>query len=409
MLKKRATFPLFLLITLLLIAGCTTQTSPNLPKNQSAQPATLILPTPLPAATDTTTATTATTNPIPAPTHVKTVQAQNSSGLLADPTFTNLRFVSNPSVGPQTVFAGGTEEVFAVWDYTGMSTDDTMKREWSYKGEVWLVREEVWDMAKYGSNGTVTDVSIFDFDGLGLYAGQYTLTLYINGQPQSFTETPAVPFTVNSLTSIDPITEPDGSRTASALGGRILLQDQAGSQDELAHLTEIADLAWFPDGQHLLAANRIYADHIPNNRHVAYELWLVSVNDGALTQLASIEENLHNGLISPNGRYIALTAGTGAGDACFAASTLNIMALDEQKQPIALYKMADIEGLPPDDGNDSLDFYPLTGSWQNDTTLDIPLNATCLMPDQPLPPHAPGLYRIDLNTLTAERIGDLES
>jgi len=112
------------------------------------------------------------------------------------PTFYGVFFKADPGISQDgMIFPGGTKQVFAVWSYLNMRPGMNVKREWYLNGQLWLTREEAWDFAKYGSNGTVQDVSIHDFDA-GLTTGIYELRIYIdnaiqpigtadNGQPDT--------------------------------------------------------------------------------------------------------------------------------------------------------------------------------------------------------------------------------
>jgi hypothetical protein len=99
--------------------------------------------------------------------------------------FQNLRFSIHPSAAPQTVFPVGTGEVFALWEYADMQPGDWVQRVWTYNGANWLTRDEIWDTAGRGVQGTVTDVSIFDKAIGGLAPGEYSLALYLNGEWQT--------------------------------------------------------------------------------------------------------------------------------------------------------------------------------------------------------------------------------
>ncbi len=110
-------------------------------------------------------------------------------------TFYGVIFTSDAGSPDGKIFSSGTKQIFAVWNYVNMRPGMTVRREWYLNGELWLTREEAWDFAKYGANGTVRDVSIHDFDA-GLTTGIYELRIYIdnviqpigtadNGQPDT--------------------------------------------------------------------------------------------------------------------------------------------------------------------------------------------------------------------------------
>src|SRR5215212_11388874 len=96
------------------------------------------------------------------------------------PFFYNARTSSSPNDADQkSSFPAGTKAVYALWDYQNMRAGLSVKREWYWNGQLWLAREETWDFAKYGANGTVRDISIYD-NTTGLNSGNYELRLYID-------------------------------------------------------------------------------------------------------------------------------------------------------------------------------------------------------------------------------------
>jgi photosystem II stability/assembly factor-like uncharacterized protein len=95
----------------------------------------------------------------------------------------NIRFSEGPGKPELRSFAPKTRQIYAIWDYANMHEGLVVLREWYLNGELWLSREEPWDFDKYGANGAITDVSIYDYDA-GLPSGDYQLRMYIDGQPQ---------------------------------------------------------------------------------------------------------------------------------------------------------------------------------------------------------------------------------
>ncbi len=97
--------------------------------------------------------------------------------------FSNLRFSTSGNGEPQTTFPAGTQEIYALWDYDGMSVSDRMQRTW-YRNEVQCVdRAETWDYNKYGTIGAVRDVYLYDYLD-GIEQGQWRVDLYLNGELQ---------------------------------------------------------------------------------------------------------------------------------------------------------------------------------------------------------------------------------
>jgi len=100
------------------------------------------------------------------------------------PSFSSdIRFSQEVGKPDARSFAPKILQVFASWDYANMRAGMNVRREWYLNGQLWLSREEAWDFAKYGANGTINDISIYDFE-TGLPSGNYQLRLFIDGQPQ---------------------------------------------------------------------------------------------------------------------------------------------------------------------------------------------------------------------------------
>jgi hypothetical protein len=131
-----------------------------------------------------------------------------------------------------------------------MRPDHIVHRTWLKDGEVWLEREEAWDSAAYGAAGTLSAVSIYDFE-VGLDPGAYLLQLRINGQIQ---QEAAFDILASGATEFVTLALSSETRVAKVINGRLLVvEDMAGNQRELALVNEeIVDLRWFSDGRHLL-------------------------------------------------------------------------------------------------------------------------------------------------------------
>lgn len=84
---------------------------------------------------------------------------------------------------PTIQFPAGTQEVYAVWDYSDMSDGLLLRRLWYREGVNWLTHEERWDCTRHGRNGTVTWVKIYDYVK-GLNSGHYRLEIYIGNSLQ---------------------------------------------------------------------------------------------------------------------------------------------------------------------------------------------------------------------------------
>jgi hypothetical protein len=98
--------------------------------------------------------------------------------------FCCLRFAAGPYAQEAETFPAGTEIIYAIWDYKGLSADDRIRRIWIRDNLIWITREEKWDWENYGGEGSVRDLSIFDYEGSGLESAEYRLQLYINNELQ---------------------------------------------------------------------------------------------------------------------------------------------------------------------------------------------------------------------------------
>ncbi len=98
--------------------------------------------------------------------------------------FSGLYFAAAADAGAEDTFPAGTEEVYAIWDYSSMSPADKIRRIWFRDDQIWLTREEGWNWGEYDSDGTLRDISIYDNEGSGLEPATYRLQLYVNDELQ---------------------------------------------------------------------------------------------------------------------------------------------------------------------------------------------------------------------------------
>jgi hypothetical protein len=98
------------------------------------------------------------------------------------PRLSNLRFATSGNGTPATQFAEGTEEVFAIFDYSSIPLRAQMRRRWWRNDALIVDRTEAWDFDRYGTSGTVRDISLFDRIN-GLSSGEYDVEITIVGQP----------------------------------------------------------------------------------------------------------------------------------------------------------------------------------------------------------------------------------
>jgi hypothetical protein len=89
-----------------------------------------------------------------------------------------------PILPPGAPFGWGTRDVHAIFDYEGMSDGVRWSVVWAREG-IEIAREDlVWDTRTAGRKGTYW-VTLANADGGHIGGGDYTVTLYIDGQQQS--------------------------------------------------------------------------------------------------------------------------------------------------------------------------------------------------------------------------------
>jgi hypothetical protein len=323
------------------------------------------------------------------------------------PTFSReIRFASVPDPDQaQAVFAAGTEEVFAMWDYANMQDGLTVRREWYLDNELWLAREGKWDFELYGAAGTVTDISIFTFRG-ELEPGTYHLRLYIEDEPQfePVDEPPAAHFfTVSGIGPLSPAVSPDGTRRALVQdGGTLILEEAGGERREIARTGEIGELAWFPDGQHVVYSDIDRSQIISGTFGIRSTLWVANVDSGEKYPISDPEEVLRAPAVAPDGRTIAVQTGSGWVDACLIDLGLAFIILDSNLQRLGMVLAHDFTGVAQSEDGGPFATYqrglPVPGVWQDATTFEVGLTWICTGTDPS------GIYRFDLSSQSADRI-----
>lgn len=402
------------LLFILLLAACLSTpadsplTTTLVPTTQATGSA--VEPTPTLAA--------ATSEPVEAtavPTTAATALPQNPTAVPTQPTLSNPQFSNltllpkgisdNPDpLQPNVPFT--TVELYAVWDYSGMTATDQVERLWYFNGDLWLERSEPWDMAKYGANGRVEDIYIYDYEP-NLRSGDYRLVLKVNGVERASAE-----YTIPAFT-VGPIVEPASGMLAAVQNHKTLVVRQLdGTTAAWESFGDIVDLAWLPGGQYLVYSEQIVVNpELPGTLGLRHNLWRHNVTTGLKQLLATTDENLHSPVVSPDGRSLALYSGTLYGDACFVDANLHIMTLTADGQRSELIDLADFSGLPEVDGalpqpnlfgpGDG-PFDPVPGEWIDSQTLGTRLVWYCSQSD------AAGVYALDVDGRTAEKIADQE-
>ncbi len=302
-------------------------------------------------------------------------------------------------------FPAGTKAVYAIWDYQNMRDGLMVRREWYWDGQPWITREEPWDFKKYGSNGTIRDISIFDNE-TGLNSGVYQLRLYIDNVPQGLSSgigspvTPWITFRIGTEEAYTGYMSPDSLSAVDVFGEkRIVLQTSGGIPKKIFTAREVPYVSWFPDGRHFLFVDRDRAGQkYGTNLGIRDDLWLVEVPSGDM-QLLYKNDIMFTGragpLVSPSGRYIASLEGSGFGDACLVDSRLNFIELASDYGSRRVIQQAEFSGLPSFEGGS---IYPVEdGAWQSDHEYLVTLAGTCTADQSQLGPY---VFNLEERTAT---------
>jgi hypothetical protein len=281
-----------------------------------------------------------------------------------------------------------------------------VKREWYLNGKPWLLREEPWDLAKYGEAGVIRDISIFETE-LSLPSGVYQLRVYIdnvlqpigrltNDQPETWLN-----FEILPSESVAEAISPDSRWRAVVLDGHLLsVRDVDGTPMQLFDGREIPHIVWLPDSQHLLFVDRERTGPgEESNSGVRDDLWVVDIlnQETRLIYESDTAVGIGNGfVISPSSRYIASIEGSGVADACLVDTRLIFFEIAPDYRSVKAIKQAQFAGIvaPPDSA-----VYPAdAGRWESENQYVVPLNVTCTTNK-----GLPGTYVFNLLQLTVEK------
>ena len=325
----------------------------------------------------------------------------------SDPLFYAAYAVSDPrSASGQSAFPVRTKQVFVLWTYQNMREGLLIKREWYLNGKPWLFREEPWDFAKYGDQGILRDISIFEFENeLGLPSGVYQLRVYIDGVLQPigrFTKDQPemwLNFEILPGEALTEVASPDRQWNAVVLNGNhLIVRDVHGNPVDLFDGREIPYFVWFPDSQHILFIDRDRSgQQDPTNRGIRDDLWIVDIAARETSLLYESESALgvEAGLaVSPNGGYVATSQGSGVGDACFVDLRLIFFTMGNDYRSATVLSQAQFSGLPSIP--DSTVYPGAAGSWQSTTEYMSPVKLTCVTDESLM-----GEYVFDVVQLTA--------
>jgi len=345
-----------------------------------------------------------TETPIPDP--VSTIPI--SEVAVQSPQFSGVYFSTDPTQSSGvSSFPAGIKQIFAVWNYQNMREGMVVTRQWYLDGKMWLQREEKWDFAKYGSSGTIRDISIDDFD-IGLPSGVYQLELLINGVPQPIGVSSTgqgqnwVTFEIKFVSdATQESASPDSKWSVYIYDTqRIVLRDADGATKDVFTGKDINYLTWFNDSKYFIFVNRDYSGQQPGVPIGARDdLYIYNLHSGQVTLLYRSDRTFQGfagPIPSPNGKYIAGLEGSGFGDACFIDSQVIFLQLDPDLKSVAVLKQKQFSGIPS--AVDSTVYPMQNGSWQSDTQYLVTLKGTCGV-DQSLL----GEYIFDIPTISASR------
>ncbi|MEM7113900.1 MAG: hypothetical protein AAF614_15805 [Chloroflexota bacterium] len=380
----------------LFLIGCTSPTV----KNENVA-ATIVVPTPITAQSNDTPTIAPTTEPTPPANSVPEPTAVSETGV---PVFFNLRFATAPEGSPTAVFPGGTEQIFALWDFAHIPADAKMRRVWRFNGEAWLDREEDWDVSEYGQDGTMTAVSIYDFEGGGLLLGDYEVDLYLNDR---FILSGR--FFIQSEETAVSAAGPAGQTMTAVNSTELTLISQDGRLFQSVNTDHpITEIVWLPSGNQVVFVTQDASERIEGSTlGIKHGLWLYELGTFEAVPLGFYDEDFHEVGVSHNGRYLSLIAGSGYGDACGIDRAFYIMQLNDAGQRTNLYELTQFNGVPRGQTGYMHNFYPAnSGEWTSAEQLTLEINATCLTEETiaELDIASPGIYQIDVPQLTATRI-----
>ncbi len=83
-------------------------------------------------------------------------------------------------VNPTSTFAAGTQEIYAAWDYRGMSDGTPYTAKWYWNGAIWRQESFTWTEWLDGTEGPAKRLMLSDSNGL--IGGEYRLELYVGDE-----------------------------------------------------------------------------------------------------------------------------------------------------------------------------------------------------------------------------------
>lgn len=365
-----------LVVIILFISGCTFNVEVLTPA-----------PEPTPTATQEITQT-----PFPTVTADPLATIHPASPTPTYPIFSNARTASSSSdQDQQSSFPAGTTAVYAIWEYKNMREGLQIRREWYWNNQLWLMREEAWDFKKYGMNGTIRDISIYDNE-TGLNSGEYRLRLYIDNVLQPIGPETSSP--VNSWITFNIGLQNNGLDDFTAGYGswdsqwgvevygqkRIILKNVVtGTSTEIYTALEVPYVTWFKDSKHFLFVDRDRSEQKPGTTlGIRDHLWIVDVPGGTMRRVYKSDTSFAGTggpEPSPDGRYIASREGSGWGDACFMDSRIIFFEVASDFNSVTPIRQQDFSGLPV--LSEGFIYFVKDGYWQDGNVYSVTLDATC--------------------------------
>ena len=342
--------------------------------------------------------------PSTTPTLTPTIEPRSSTPTTSatQPQFFGAQFTLDPSTSIyQTIFPAKTQKIYAVWEYRNMRAGLKVRRDWYHNDTLWISREERWDFSRYGAEGTMRDISVYDLVA-GLSPGRYRFELYIDALPQPIFGGLSWPtFTITEGEVNVRESSPTGSWIALVHDLRILsIMDSKGNMQEMYRGVEITNLSWLPDDKHLIFVDRDRSKENPVGMGILDDIWVVNVETGQSTLLFEDNDELMRPFVvsaaSASGYYAASVEGSGFFDACFVDMKVVIFEINPGINVNSRVVQEDFAGLP---GGQDMDVYPSgQGEWLSSGRFKIPLDFTCTM-DATLK----GSYIFDMGSLSVAK------
>jgi hypothetical protein len=317
--------------------------------------------------------------------------------------FFNARFTLDPATSLyQNIFPANTKRIYAVWQYRNMRAGLKVRRDWYYNNALWISHEEPWDFAKYGADGTMSHISVYELED-GLLPGDYRFELYIDSQPQPIfggVYWPSFKITVNEFS--EQTISPNGSWIALVHEPALLsIVDPNGNVQDMFSGTEVVHLLWLADGKHLVFIDRDRSKQNAAGIGILDDIWIIDVETSQASMLykdnAAIMQPWLASPGSGSGYYLAGAEGSGLGDGCGIDARVVFFEISEDFQAGQRRVQGDFAGLS---SALNASAYPIgQGRWLSNWAYEVPLDFTCGND-----PTLKGTYVFELGNLGLEKV-----